>query len=156
MGSLRRKKGSRSLLCFRVIDVVPEKKRMNLGKQMSSKWSQEGSWWLFSCICGIFFLPLNPSTTTVYAQSGFYPQFCILHPAWFLLALSVQGLHFTLSLHFIPGPQSASYSDLTTIAAAMMYEVYTLNLKSCHRIFTYECHPSLSQTWNVLYHLNLI
>ena len=31
--------------------------------------------------------------------------FCILHPACVLL--SVDSLHFTLSLHFTPGPQSA-------------------------------------------------
>ena len=39
-----------------------------------------------------FFLPLNPSTTTIYARSGFYPS-----------------LRFTLSLQsaFTPGPQSA-------------------------------------------------
>ena len=37
-----------------------------------------------------FYLPLNPSATTVYARSAFYPSLC-----------------FTLSLHFTPGPQSA-------------------------------------------------
>ena len=58
---------------------VPEKKGMDLWKQMSSKCS-------FTCICGIV-LPLNPSTTTVYARSAFYPN-----------------LHFTLSL------QSAFYT----------------------------------------------
>ena len=31
--------------------------------------------------------------------------FCILHPA--CVSLSVCSLHFTLSLHFTPGPQSA-------------------------------------------------
>ena len=41
------------------------------------------------------FLPLNPSTTTVYAQSAFIPA-CIL--------LSVCSLHFTHSLHITPGP----------------------------------------------------
>ena len=41
----------------------------------------------FTCICGIF-LPLNPSTTTVYARSAFYPS-----------------LHFTISL------QSAFYTQ---------------------------------------------
>ena len=81
----RKKKGSRLRLCFRVVDDVPEKKRMDLWKQMSS------SRWSFTCICEIF-LPLNPSTTTIYARSGFYPS-----------------LRFTLSLQsaFTPGPQSA-------------------------------------------------
>ena len=61
-------------LCFLVVDDVQEKKGVDLCKQMlSSKCS-------FTCICGIF-LPLNPSTTTVYARSAFYP-----------------GLRFTLSL----------------------------------------------------------
>ena len=49
---------------------------------MSSKCS-------LTCICGIV-LPLNPPATTVYARSAFYPN-----------------LHFTHSLHFTPGPQSA-------------------------------------------------
>ena len=40
---------------------------MDLWKQMSSSKCS------FTCICGIF-LPLNPSTTTVYAWSAFYPQ----------------------------------------------------------------------------------
>ena len=84
--SLGRKKGSRLRLCFRVVHDVPEKKRIDLWKQMSSKWS-------FTCICGIF-LPLNPSATTAvyarsafctqpafYSQSAFYPwsAVCVLH-----------------------------------------------------------------------------
>ena len=53
---------------------------MDLGKEMSSKCS-------FTCICRIV-LPLNPSATTVYARSAFYPN-----------------LRFTLR------PQSAFYTD---------------------------------------------
>ena len=45
----------------------------------------------FTCICGIFW-PLNPSTTTVYARSAFYPS-----------------LHFTLSLQSAFYTQSAFY-----------------------------------------------
>ena len=45
----------------------------------------------FTCICGIF-LPLNPSTTTVYARSAFYPS-----------------LRFTLSLQSAFYTQSAFY-----------------------------------------------
>ena len=45
----------------------------------------------FTCICGIF-LPLNPSTTTVYAWSAFYPS-----------------LRFTLSLQSAFYTQSAFY-----------------------------------------------
>ena len=41
-------------------------------------------------------MPLNPSTTTVYARSAFYPS----------LRFTL-SLHFTHSLHFTPGPQSA-------------------------------------------------
>ena len=48
----RKKKGSRLRLCFRVVDDVPEKKRMDLWKQMSS------SRWSF----------------TIYARSAFYPS----------------------------------------------------------------------------------
>ena len=83
--SLRRKKGSRLRLCFRVVDDVPENKGMDLWKQMSS------SKWSFTCTCGIF-LPLNPSMTTVYARSAFYP-----------------GLRFTLSLQSTFHTQSAFY-----------------------------------------------
>ena len=81
----REKKGSRLRLCFRVIDDVPEKKGIDLCKQMSSSKCS------LSCICGIF-LPLNPSTTTVYARSAFYPS-----------------LHFTLSLLSAFNTQSAFY-----------------------------------------------
>ena len=63
---------------------VPEKKGMDLWKQMSSKCS-------FTCICGIV-LPLNPSATTVYARSAFYPN-----------------LHFTLRLQSAFYTQSAFY-----------------------------------------------
>ena len=47
-----------------------------------------------------FFLPLNPSTTTIYARSGFYPS-----------------LRFTLSLQsaFTPGPQSAVRSPQSAV-----------------------------------------
>ena len=88
------KKGSRLRLCFRVVDDVPEKKGMDLWKQMSpSKCS-------FTCICGIF---LNPSTTTVYAWSAFYPSLRFI--------FSLQSVFYTQSafcpwsavrnLHFI-------------------------------------------------------
>ena len=75
------KEDSRLRLCFRVADDVPEKKGMDLSKQMSSSKCS------FTCICGIF-LPFYPSTTTVYARSAFYPS-----------------LRFTLSL------QSAFYTQ---------------------------------------------
>ena len=99
--SLGRKEGSRLRLCFRVVDHVSKKKGMDLWKQMlSSKCS-------FTCICGIF-LPLNPSTTTVYARSAFYPS-----------------LRFTLSLQstFYPwfavcSPQSAVRSLRLTLTVS--------------------------------------
>ena len=83
--SLGRKKGSRLQLCFWVVSDVPEQKGMDLWKQMSSSKCS------FTCICGIF-LPLNPSTTTVYARSAFYPS-----------------LRFTLSLQSAFYTQSAFY-----------------------------------------------
>ena len=57
---------------------------------MSSKWS-------FTCIRGIF-LPLNPSATTFYAQSAFFPQSAVLI------------LHFAPSLRFTLSLQSAFYT----------------------------------------------
>ena len=69
---------------------VPQKKGMDLWKHMSSKCS-------FTCICGIV-LPLNPPATTVYARSACYPN-----------------LHFTQSLHFTPGPQSAVCSSQSAL-----------------------------------------
>ena len=58
---------------------------MDLWKQMSSSKCS------FTCICGNF-LPLNPSTTTVYARSAFY-----------------SSLRFTLSLQSAFYTQSAFY-----------------------------------------------
>ena len=52
---------------FQAVDDIPEKKAVDLCKQMSSSKCS------FTCICQIF-LPLNPSTTTVYARSSFYPS----------------------------------------------------------------------------------
>ena len=90
------KKGSRLRLCFRVVDDVPEKKGMDLWKQMSSSKCS------FTCICGIF-LPLNPSTTTVYARSAFYPGLCF--------TLSLQSAFYTQSAFYpwsaVCSPQSA-------------------------------------------------
>ena len=93
-----RKKGSRLRLCFWVVYDIPEKKGMDLWKQMSSRKCS------FTCICGIFLpLKLNPSTTTVYARSAFYPSLCF--------TLSLQSAFNTHSLHSTPGPQSAFYTD---------------------------------------------
>ena len=83
--SLGWKKGWRLRLCFRVVDDVAEKKGMDFWKQMSSSKCS------FTCICGIF-LPLNSSTTTVYARSAFCPS-----------------LRFTLSLQSAFYTQSAFY-----------------------------------------------
>ena len=90
----RKKKGSRLRLCFRVVDDVPEKKRMDLWKQMSS------SRWSFTCICEIFFAlkpfhDYNLCSVWILPQPAFYSQSA-----------------------FTPGPQSAvrspqsfSYTD---------------------------------------------
>ena len=92
------KKGSRVRLCFRVVDDVPEKKGMDLWKQMSSSKCS------FTCICGIF-LPLNPSTTTVYAWSAFYPSL--------RFTLSLQSAFYTQSAFYplsaVCSPQSAVF-----------------------------------------------
>ena len=56
----------------------------------------------FTCICGIFF-PLNPSTTTVYAWSAFYPSL--------RFTLSLQSAFYTQSAFYpwsaVCSPQSA-------------------------------------------------
>ena len=61
---------------------------------------------LFTFICGIF-LPLNPSMTTVYARSAFYPS---LHST-----LSLQSAFYTQSAFYpwsaVCSPQSAFYTD---------------------------------------------
>ena len=85
MKSLGWKKGSRLRLCFWVIDDVPEKKGVDLWKQMSQRKCS------FKCICGIFW-PLNPSTTTVYARSAFYPSLCF--------TLSLQSAFYTQSAFY--------------------------------------------------------
>ena len=93
--SLGRKKGSRLRLCFRVVEDVPEKKGMDFWKQMSSS--------KCSFICGIF-LPLNPSTTTVYARSTFYPSL--------RFTLSLQSAFYTVCiLPMVRSPQSSFYTD---------------------------------------------
>ena len=60
----------------------------------------------FTCICGIFW-PLNPSTTTVYARSAFYPS---LH-----FTLSLQSAFYTQSAVYpwsaVCSPQSTFYTD---------------------------------------------
>ena len=105
--SLGRKKDSRLRLCFRVVDDVPKKKGMDLCKQMSSSKCS------FTCICGLF-LPLNPSTTTVYARSAFYPSL--------RFTLSLQSAFYTQSSFYpwsavwspqsaVRSPQSSLYTD---------------------------------------------
>ena len=101
--SLGRKKGSRLRLCFWVVDDIPEKKGVDLWKQMSSRKCS------FKCICGIF-LPVNPSTITVYAQSAFY-----------------LSLRFTLSLQFAFYTQSAFYpwSAICSLQSAFYTDRFT-------------------------------
>ena len=59
--------GRRKKFKFQAVDDIPEKKGVDLCKQMSSSKCS------FTCIYEIFW-PLNPSTTTVYARSSFYPS----------------------------------------------------------------------------------
>ena len=60
----------------------------------------------FTCTCGIF-LPLNPSMTTVYARSAFYPSL--------RFTLSLQSAFYTQSAFYpwcaVCSLQSAFYSD---------------------------------------------
>ena len=57
----------------------------------------------FTSICGIF-LPLNPSTTTVYARSAFYPSLR------FTLSL-LSAFYTVFILLLVRSPQSAFYTD---------------------------------------------
>ena len=52
-----------------------------------------------------FFLPLNPSTTTIYVRSGFYPslRFTLSLQSAFTLVRSLQSA--------VRSPQSSSYTD---------------------------------------------
>jgi len=108
--SLGWKKGSRLRLCFRVVDDVPEKKGMDLWKQMSSSKCS------FTCICRIF-LPLNPSTTTVYAWSAFY--------LGLRFTLSLQSAFYTQSAFYpwsaVCSPQSAVHSLRFTLTVFCFY-----------------------------------
>ena len=76
-----KKKGSRLRLCFRVVDDVPEKKRMDLWKQMSS------SRWSFTCICEIFFAlkpfhDYNLCSVWILPQPAFYSQSAVCIYPW--------------------------------------------------------------------------
>ena len=72
----RKKKGSRLRLCFWVVEEVLERNDWICESRYMSS-----SKCLFTYIFAGFYLPINPSATTVYARSAFYPS-----------------LHFTLSL----------------------------------------------------------
>ena len=72
---------------------VPQKKGMDLWNQISSSKCS------FTCICGIFFA-LKPFHDYSFNMLGLhFTPVCVL--------LLVCSLHFTHSLHFTPGPQSA-------------------------------------------------
>ena len=79
----------------------------------------------FTCICGIF-LPLHPSTTTVYAWSAFYPSL--------RFALSLQSAFYTQSAFYpwsaVCSPQSAFYTDRIQkqpVCSNIKYQVYVRN-----------------------------
>ena len=108
--SLGWKKGSRLRLpvCFRDVNDVPEKKGMDLWKQMSSSKCS------FTCICGIF-LPLNPSKTTVYAWSAFYPslRFTLSLQSAFYPWSAVCALHWLVCIS-IPGCLKTGLAKIST------------------------------------------
>ena len=128
----RKKRGSRLRLCFWVVEEVPERNDWICESRYMSS-----SKCLFTYIFAGFYLPINPSATTVYARSAFYPSLhftlslqsafytqsafypwsavCSLQSGVCVL-LSVCSLHFTLSLHFTPGPQSVIHSLRFTLS----------------------------------------
>ena len=61
-------------------------------------------------------------------------SFCILHPACILL--SICNLHFTLSLHFAPGWQSAVRSLCFTLTAKEIENQPRLNYCNLNLILT--------------------
>ena len=96
---------------------------MDLWKQMSSSKCS------FTCICGIFW-PVNPSTTTVYARSAFFPS---LH-----FTLSLQSAFYTQSAFYpyilplvrslqsaVRSPQSSSYTDRKGNENGTLFVLYT-------------------------------
>ena len=95
----------------------------------------------FTCICGIF-LPLNPSTTTVYARSAFYPS---LH-----FTLSLQSAFYTQSAVYpwsaVCSPQSTFYTDRFCIlsnGSGYPFERELSSLRTTQAIPAFEknCHP---------------
>ena len=85
----------------------------------------------FTCICGIFW-PLNPSTTTVYARSAFYPSL--------RFTLSLQSAFYTQSAFYpwsaVCSPQSAVRSLRFTLTVKEM----KMGLCSCctHLLLQYD------------------
>ena len=79
------KKGSRLRLRFWVVDDVPEKKGMDLWKQMSSSKCS------FTCICGFFFV------LRLFHDSLCSAGLLGLHFTWACVLLSVRSLCFTLT-----------------------------------------------------------
>ena len=64
---------------FRVVDDVPEKKEMDLWKQMSSKWSFTCIWVLFCPLT----LPRLQFMLGVHLTPSMQSSFFILHPAYY-------------------------------------------------------------------------
>ena len=114
------KKGSWLRLFFWVVDDVPEKKGMDLLKQMSSSKCS------ITCICGIFCLPRLQGQ---FMLGLHFPPACLL--------LSVCSLHFTHSLHFTPGLKS-------TVRSAQS-EVRSPSPQSCY----YTERIEIKHTWHL-------
>ena len=130
------KKGSRVRLCFRVVDDIPEKKGMDLWKQMSSSKCS------FMCICGIF-LPFHPSTTTVYAWSAFYPSL--------RFTLSLQPAFYTQSAFYpwstVCSPQSAVSSLRFTLTGKIFSTETNINSQSLPSLSSSEQYSSPTVFW---------
>ena len=102
------KKGSRLRFCFRVVDDVPEKKRMDLWKQMSS------SRWSFTCICEIFFAlkpfhDYNLCSVCILPQPAFYSQSAVCIYPWSAVCSPQSAVRSPQSA--VRSPQSTSYTD---------------------------------------------
>ena len=100
-------------------------------KQMSSSKCS------FTCICGIF-LPLNPSTTTVYAWSAFYPSL--------RFTLSLQSAFYTQSAFYpwsaVCSPQSAVSSLRFTLTGKIFSTEKNINSQSLPSLSSSEQYSS--------------
>ena len=105
----------------------------------------------FACICGIF-LPLNPSTTTVYARSAFYPSL--------RFTLSLQSAFYTQSAFYpwsaVCSPQSAVFV-LHWPTTKIRNFTYVVVYQKCYKFLIFQLHlkklSSPLPAFRTFYHL---